>query len=110
MSQLIGPLAGQLEVLVRRYLRLLDECVDDHDALPEKETVKTTADAGTTAWPELEQSLAQGTRVRQPKTWPMLCQELDQACVVSNDVDRPRLDLRQNAWVEILDLVRHELC
>lgn len=108
--QLLDPLSGQLELLVGRLLRLFDECVDDHDALPEKETVKGTTDARTITWPELEQAFAQGARVRQPKAWPVLCQEFDQTSVVSDNVDRPRLDLCQNARMEVLDLVRHRSC
>jgi hypothetical protein len=54
MLQLLDPLPGQLELLVGCFLRLFDERVDDHDALPEKDTVKGTADARTTARPKLE--------------------------------------------------------
>lgn len=37
----------------------------------------------------------------------MLCQQLDQSGLVSENVHRPLLDLGQDPWVEILDLERH---
>lgn len=108
--QLPDPLSGQLELLVGCFLRLFDECVNDHDALPEQEAVKGTADAGTTARPEFEQAFAEGARVRQPKAWPVLRQELDQTRIVGDNVDWPGLDLCQNARMEVLDPVRHASC
>lgn len=75
--QLLDPLAGQLELPCGSLLRLLDERVNDDDALPEHEAVEGTPDAGTTARPELEQALSKGARVRQTKVGPVLREEFN---------------------------------
>ena len=39
----------------------------------------------------------------------MLGQKLNQASVVRQNVDRPRLDLCQNALMEVVDLIGHAM-
>jgi hypothetical protein len=34
----------------------------------------------------------------------MICQKFNEPGIVSEDIDRPRLDLGENAFVEVLDL------
>lgn len=91
--QLLDPLPGQREIPLGCLLRLLDERVNDDNALPEREAVKAPADTRAATWPQLEQAFAQRARVRQTKVWPVLRRELDKSGVVSEHVDRPRLNL-----------------
>ncbi len=46
--------------------------------------------------------------MRQAQVRAVIGQKLDEARIVRKDINRPGLDLRENSWVEIFDLVRHE--
>lgn len=56
---------------------------------------------------KLEQSVAQGARMRQAKTRSVLGQKLDETSVVGQHIDRPRLDLSQHTLMEVLDREPH---
>ena len=58
--------------------------------------------------PKFEQPFAHAPRVRQSQVWTMLKQKLDQPGVVGKHIDGPRLDVSEDAWVVVLDDVRHE--
>ena len=81
--------------------------MQDDNPPGEHEAVEGPANARTPARPQLKQPVSESSRVRQTKAWPMLGKELDQARIVSKNIYRPRLDLRTNAFVEVLDLERH---
>ena len=80
---------------------------DDHSST-DKKTVERAANAHLAVGPQLEKPAAKRTRVRKPEIRPVLCQQLQQSRIVREDVNRPRLDLRENALVEVLDSKRHE--
>ena len=77
------------------------------DSAGNDEAVEGPANARPTARAQLEQAFTKGPRVRQPKVWAMLCQKLGEAREVSQNIYRPRMDLRQHTFVKVLDLKRH---
>lgn len=105
--QLLDALAREHQLLVWGLLRLLDERVDHHNAPADEKAVDGAPDSRASSRSELEEATAHGARVRQPQVWPVFHQQLDEASVVGKYVDRPRLNLGEDAGVEVLDLVRH---
>ena len=89
------------------FVGLLDERVQHDDALSQHKTVERAADAGPATRPELEQSIAEGTGVRQAKAWAVLGQKLDKPRIIRKHIDWPRFDLGEHTLVEVFDLERH---
>ena len=58
---------------------------------------------------KLEQSASHRARVRHPDVWTELHEQLNEPSVVSQNADRPRLDLVCDFGMEVLHGVRHEL-
>jgi len=107
IQQLLYALARKLQVTVRRLLSLLDEGMHNDNSPTHEEAVHRSANAGATVRTKLEESVAHAARVRKAQVRPVLDQEFDQPCVVRDYIDRPRLDLGQDSWVEVLDCVGH---
>jgi hypothetical protein len=64
MVQLLGALARQLQRVVGRLLRFLDERVDDDEALGNRKTLGRPTNARPAAGTKLEPALAKGPGVR----------------------------------------------
>jgi hypothetical protein len=45
--------------------------------------------------------------MRQSEAWTVLFQQFNEACMVGNDLDRPRLDPGEYAFVELPELEAH---
>ena len=81
-----------------------------HHAMADKKTVKRPAYSGTTAGSQLEQTVAERTRVRHSQVGAVRHQQLDDARVVREDIDRPRLDFAEYPLVEIFNGIRRVEC
>jgi hypothetical protein len=79
------------------------------DTLSKEKTIERAANARPATRSQLEQSTAEGPRVRQPKTGTVFDQQLYQTRIVSKDINRPRFDLGKYTLVEVLDLKGHAL-
>ncbi len=75
---------------------------DDH-APTDKETVERAANAYLSTWAQLEEPAAERTGVWKAKIRAVVCQQLQQSCIVCKGVNRPRLDFGEHALMEILD-------
>jgi len=64
MLQLLYAFASQFEFLVRGLLGLLDEGMHNNHAFADQEAIERTTDTGSTARPQLEESIAPRARVR----------------------------------------------
>jgi hypothetical protein len=81
----------------------------EHDhSLADQVAVQRPSPAFPPAGAELEETLAQGSRVRHVQVGDGLGEQLDEPRVVCEDADRPAFDLSQHALVDVLDGVRHE--
>jgi hypothetical protein len=107
MQQLPGALARQLQLPVGRLLGLLDERVNNHDTPSQNEAVERSANSRLAPRAQLKQSLAERSGMRKPQVRTMFREQFDQSRVVGNDINRPRLDLSQDTFVEVLNLERH---
>lgn len=93
--------------MVGRLLRLLDECVQHDYAPPDEKTIERPADTRATARPQLEQTIAERSRIRQLQVGAMLDQQFDDSRVVRENIDRPGFDLGQHSGMEVLNRKCH---
>ena len=93
--------------MVGRLLSLLDECMQHDNPTSHDETVESAADSRPAARAKLEEPVTKRARMRQPETWTVPFQQFDEAGIVGKDIDGPRLDLGENAFVEVLDVKTH---
>ncbi len=61
----------------------------DDDTPTKQEAIEGTTDARLAARAELEQAIAEGARVWQPKPWAMLYEQLGEASVVGYNINGP---------------------
>jgi hypothetical protein len=102
ISNLLQALPRQLQLAIRCLLRFLDKRVQHNYALADQKTVKRTTNTATPLWAQLEQAVAEGARMRKAKTGAMLRKQLNKPCVVSQNIDRPRLDLMEDSIVKAM--------
>jgi hypothetical protein len=81
-------------------LGLLDECVQNDDALAHRKTVKSSANSFAASGPQLKEPISECARVRQAKTRAVFSQKFDQARVVRDHIDWPRFNFGKNALVK----------
>ena len=91
-----------------RLLRFLDKGVEHDYALADKKAVERPTDTRPATRPQLKQPITEGPRVRQFQVGSVLNEQLDNSRVVSENLDRPRLDLGQHPRMEILNRKRHK--
>ena len=75
--------------------------------LIDQKAVHRPTNRRATARTKLEEPIAHDTRVRQAQVWSVCDQEFDDASVIGKYIDGPRLDLRQDSRVVVLDGVGH---
>jgi hypothetical protein len=105
---LLQSFSSELDFVVGRLLGFLDKGVQYDYALPEKEAVERPTNTRPAARPKLKQTIAESSRVWQFQVGTMLNEQLNDSSIVSENVDRPGLDLGQHSRMEILNRKRHE--
>nr|WP_310567197.1 hypothetical protein [Hydrogenophaga sp.] len=109
MVQLLHVLASQFQLSVQGLRGLLDEGVHHHHKLADQKAVERASDACAASWPQLEEAVAHCTGVRQAEVCAVLGEQFDQVRIVGRHIDRPCLNLGQNARVEVFDFVSYAL-
>src|SRR6266542_2470713 len=104
-QDLLNSVARQLEFGFGDLLRLLDDGVDDHDALPHQKAIERPANAFPPACAQLEQPTTEGARVRQSEVRADRLQKLGKPQEVRSDSPRPALNGGEDARVVELDRV-----
>jgi hypothetical protein len=67
--------------------------MQDNNPFANEKAVERSTDAGPTARPKLKQAITEGARVRKPETRSMLNKQFNQARVVGENVNGPRLNV-----------------
>jgi len=86
---LLQSLSREPDFVIRRLLRFLDEGVKHDYTPPDKEAVKSSANARPAPGPQLEQAIAKCSRIRQIQVWAMLDQQFHDSRVIGKDIYRP---------------------
>jgi hypothetical protein len=81
--------------------------VQHHDSFANQKAIERPANTCPTTGSKLEQPITERARMWQAQAGSIFGQKLHQPGVVSEYVNGPRFDLRQDAFVEIFDLKRH---
>ena len=89
---LLQSLAGDLDFVVGRLLRFLDEGVQHDDASADEKTIKCAADARAAAGPQFEQAVAECAGIRQLQVGAVFHQQFNNARVVRENIDGPLFD------------------
>lgn len=93
--------------MFRSSLGFFHEGMQYHNALACNEAVERAPDAFAPSWPQFEDSVPHGPRVRHSHVWPELHQELHQPGIVGQDAYWPAIYLSSDARVEVLNFIRH---
>lgn len=105
-SNLLHALARKLHFFIGRLQRFLHERMQNNNPMTHQKTIKRPPDTRTTTRPQLKQPVAKSAGVRHTQIRPMLGQQFNDAGIVGQGIDRPRLDLGQHSLVKIFNGLR----
>jgi hypothetical protein len=89
-------------------LRLLDECVQYHDASAREKAVERSSDACLTSWSKFEKTISESARIRKPQIRTVLHEKFYDPRIVREDLHRPCFNFREHLGVEVFDGVLHD--
>jgi hypothetical protein len=89
MLHLLEALARSFQFAVRRLLGLLDERMQHDDLLANKKAVEGSADSCSTSRSQLEEPIAERSRVRKTEARSVFSKKFKQSSVIGEHINGP---------------------